>query len=366
MSARQAKRLEPAFQPRERVYNYSPCLIQDENPEIRHIFYCANRTPGDVTDYLCYRKGVLKKGVWVWGPEKVALAPAKDRSVWDSRHVCDPDIVAGRFRYNGRGWTYALFYLGCDAELSSHNQVGVAFSNSLGGPWLKYPDPIICYTRNPEAGVVGSHLGWPVWRYWGVGQPAVVSLDKAGKVCLFYTRSEEEAGEEMVELDLSDMDAGVKIGPRRKVPTSGLLNAGGQPASLLYNIGILYDALRDRYFMVREGDLPAGDGRFPGFVSAFVQLAQIDGKDLRAGRGTWQILKNIGPETTGWARNHNAFLLKNAWGHATDTDRLTLGVSVAEAYDQPPDAFAWLWTYRIAFLDVLLGKHEPPNERVDP
>jgi hypothetical protein len=351
MTESQRKRLEPAFTRRGDYYNYTPCLLQEEETT-RHVFYCANRTPGEVTDYLCYRKAALSRGVWSWGREQVALAPAAERSRWDSRHVCDPDVVAGRFRYRGREWKYALFYLGCDAERSRHNQVGVAFADSLRGPWLKYPEPILRYTRDPAGGIVGEHLGWPVWRYWGVGQPAVISLDDGGRVWLFYSRAEEEAGEEMVEIDLSDMDAGPKCGPRRKVPTTGLRSAAGQPTTYLNNIGVVYDARRDRYYMAREGDLPAEDGRFPTFISTFVQLARIPGADLRAGRGEWEVLRNIGPETTGWPRNHNAFVLKDLRGRLPHPNRLTLGVSVAEAYDHPPDSFAWLWTYRIALLDI--------------
>jgi hypothetical protein len=355
VTATQAKPLEPAFSRKGDYYNYTPCIIQEEDGQTRYVFYCANRTPGDVTDYICYRKAERKPEGWVWGQEKVALAPGKERSLWDSRHVCDPDIVAGRFRYAGKEWSYALFYLGCDAESSRHNQVGAAFSNSLNGPWLKYPEPIVRYTQDPAGGIVGTRDGWPVYRYWGVGQPAAVSLDGGGKVWLFFSRGEEETGEEMVEIDLSDMDAGMQSGPRRKVPTEGLKRADGGPLGVLMNIGLLYDKAHDRFFMVREGELPPGDGRFPGFVSSYVQLAQISGEDLRAGRGIWHILANIGPETTGWPRNHNAFLLRDARGYRIDPKHLTLGISVAQAFDQAPPAFAWLWTYRIVLLDMEIG-----------
>jgi hypothetical protein len=64
---------------------------------------------------------------------------------WDSFHVCDPSIVAGAFRYNGRRYSWALFYLGNDVDASRHNQVGVAFANDPAGPWTRMARPIITH-----------------------------------------------------------------------------------------------------------------------------------------------------------------------------------------------------------------------------
>lgn len=347
-----ASALYPAFEPPARTYNYASCLLQSAGG-IRHIWYCANRTPGEVTDVLCHREGHRSGAGWVWGEEQVALTPATQRTMWDSRHVCDPEVVAGRFRYGGRTWTYAMLYLGCDAERSTHNQVGVAFSNSLGGPWTRYPEPLIRYTSAPDSGVVDRHLTWPVYRYWGVGQPSAISLDHRGRLLIFYSRGEEVWGETMVEVDLSDMDRGPVIGKAIPAPTEGLLDDGGRPSPGMVNVSVALDERNDTLYAVGDGPLRA-DSRLPGFISARVRLASIRWSELRRGSGVWRELGTLDVRRTGWPRNHNAALLRDAWGRLPDRRRLTVALSVSMAYDVLPPDFGWLWTYRIAIVDFPL------------
>jgi hypothetical protein len=343
--------MEPAFYPRERTYAYAPSLIEEEGGKRRYLFYCANREPGSVTDFLCLRIGTRTPSGWQWGEERAILAPGRAKTDWDSRHVCDPEVLAGRFRYQGRTWRYALFYLGCDAENSTHNQVGIAFANHLEGPWRKYPEPIIRYTTHPEGGRIGEAHGFPVYRYWGVGQPAAVSLDGAGKALLCYTRGEETHGQEMVTADLSDMDAGPRLSPPIRVPAAGLTTVGGKPIAYPRNISLAFSPSRKRLYMTREGELHT-DTRFPGFISSYVQVAEMAAEDLRAGRGVWRVVATIGRETTGWSRNHNAALGRDARGRLAQEDRLTLALSVADSFETPPPDFAWLWTYRILLYDL--------------
>ncbi len=348
------ERLEPAFQPPQRVYNYTPCLVQTRG--VLHAWYCANRMPGDVTDYLCHRTARRRGGSWVWSDENVALEPAP-RGKWDSRHVCDPEVVAGSFRYQSREWQYAMLYLGCDAERSTHNQIGVAFANSLEGPWHRYPDPIVRYTADPQAGIAAEHLGWPVYRFWGVGQPAAISLDRRGKLLLLFSRGEQTWGEQMVELNLSNMDRGPQASVPRPVPTIGLHGKDGRTDVTIVNVGVALNEKQDRLYMVRE-ELPPADNRFPGFISASVQVARISWSALRSGQGRWTVLGHVDSTLTGWPRNHNASIVKDPFGRITDASSLTLGVSVAESFAVPPPDFAWLWTYRIGLLRFPLPRTE--------
>lgn len=344
----QKPRLRPSFEPAVRTYNYSPCLVRTGDGAL-HVWYCANRPPGEVTDYLVHRVGTVSQGRTRWSEETVALRPGLSRSDWDSRHVCDPEVLGGRFRYQGREWRYAMFYLGCDAEYSTHNQVGVAFAERLQGPWRKYPEPIVRYTSDPAAGIVREARGWPVYRFWGVGQPAAISLDRRGKVLLFYSRGEGAWGEEMVEADLSEMDRGPVLGERRPVPAAGLTRGGVEGNVVVNNIGVALDERAGMVYMVRE-DLPPADGRKPEFIAASVQLARMPWKDLLKGTGRWEVLEDIGESVTGWPRNHNASLLKDLWGRLPEPSRLTIALSLAEAHEHLPPDFDWLWTYRIATL----------------
>ena len=37
-------------------YNYCPTSFEEDG--VRHIYYCANKIHGNVTDYIVYRKGI--------------------------------------------------------------------------------------------------------------------------------------------------------------------------------------------------------------------------------------------------------------------------------------------------------------------
>jgi hypothetical protein len=346
--------LSPLFEPPDRTYAYAPCLVQGTHADERRLFYCANTVPGDVTDHICCRRGQRSGDGWHWGEPTVALSPSPERGAWDSRHVCDPEVLQGRYRWGGRAYSFALFYLGTDAEGSTHNQVGVAFADSLEGPWVKYGEPLVRYTPAEER-PIGEAGGWPVYRNWGVGQPAATPVDGQGRVLLFYSRADTQRGEEVVELDLSDLDQRVLAGAPQRVPGDGLAAKGP-----LASIAVAYDPSRDRFVMVREGDRPAADGRFPAFVSSSVQVATTPMSTMASGEGRWSVVANIGPEATGWARNHNAGLLRTLDGRLPDPDRLTVVVSTAETYDTAPPDFGWLWTYRICTVEVALPPEPTP------
>jgi hypothetical protein len=354
-----AERLKPAFEPQQQTYNYTPCLVLDG--EVLHCWYCANRTPGQVTDYLCHRTARKRADKWVWSEETVALTPAASRTRWDSRHVCDPEVIAGRFRFNGKDWRYALLYLGCDAERSTHNQIGVAFANSLDGPWTRYPEPVVRYTSDESGGVVGEFLGWPVYRCGGVGQPAAVSLDRAGQLLLFMSVGERVWGEETAEVDLSDMDRGPIVGPRKKIPSSGLRGRSKEAPVNIGNIGVALDERRDRLYMIRE-DLPPRDGLFPDFIGEYSQIAAASWSSFRRGQVSWEVLGTVDSGCTGWPRNHNPSFARDPYGRLTDPKALTVGISVAEAFATPPPDFRWLWTYRIGLLSFSLSG-DPTRER---
>lgn len=340
--------LPPAFSPPPRHYNYAPCFIQAGRR--LHVWYCANVRAGVVADAICHRSAIASPRGWKWGPEDVALVPSPVKEAWDSRHVCDPEVVSGRFRFEGKEWHYLLLYLGTDAEASTHNQVGAALSNALNGPWRRYPRPIVGYTSAAAGGIVGMSGGWPVYRFWGVGQPSAIPLNKPGTLLIFYSRGEEASGEEMVEADLSDLDRGPLLTRRAPIPMSGLRDGHGPSAGVVNNVGVALSA--DGYlYMVCDGPLHADDLQ-PDFISSEVELYCIEFADLRRGCGRWQKLTSLDAAHTGWPRNHNACILKGLDGRIARGTRVSVGLSVACAYRVLPDAFGWLWTYRVALIGV--------------
>ena len=46
-------------------YNYCPTIFEEDG--VRHIYYCANKLHGNVTDYVAYRSGTKDaSGRWVY------------------------------------------------------------------------------------------------------------------------------------------------------------------------------------------------------------------------------------------------------------------------------------------------------------
>ena len=147
----------------------------------RYLYYCANVDREDrpvITDHTMLRIGVKQGASWVNGPEKIVLRPSEKRTpsddIWELRHVCDPAVVAGEFRYrppdfeNEETFPYALFYLGLDKEIEDGgtNQIGVAVSQKLEGPWFKVGGNLLIRSREPGT--------------WGVGQPSVCNRTQGG------------------------------------------------------------------------------------------------------------------------------------------------------------------------------------------
>ncbi len=177
------------------VYRYCPAVVDAGG--VRHVFYCRNKDAYSVVDYIWH--ATLTPAGELAG-ETVVLAPADSAGVaWDSYHVCDPSVIAGRFWHCGRYYRYLMAYLGVkgrpgdeasDGAKCVNNKVGLAVSDSLDGGWTRMGADCVVKTATPAS--------------WGVGQPSVVSLDGAGKVALFYSG---DYGTRMLLLDFSSADA---------------------------------------------------------------------------------------------------------------------------------------------------------------
>ena len=176
-------------------YRYCPSAVDSDG--VRHVFYCRKKNAYSVVDYI-YHATISQAGT-IAG-ETVVLSPADSTgTAWDSYHVCDPSVIAGRFWYNGRYYRYLMAYLGVkgkpgdstsDGAKCINNKVGLAVSDSLSEGWVRMGSDCVVATGMPSQ--------------WGVGQPSVVSLDGAGKVALFYAG---DYGTRMLVLDFGDSAA---------------------------------------------------------------------------------------------------------------------------------------------------------------
>ena len=197
-------------------YRYCPSIVDAGG--VRHAFYCRNKDAYSVVDYI-YHATVSPSGAL--SNEAIVLSPADSTgTAWDSYHVCDPSVIAGRFWYGGRYYRYLMAYLGVkgrpgdtssDGAKCINNKVGLAVSDSLSSGWIRMGTDCVVKTGMPTQ--------------WGVGQPSVVSLDGAGKVALFYAG---DYGTRMLMLDFGDADAA----------TSSLRAHTGDEGTFVSTIGI--------------------------------------------------------------------------------------------------------------------------------
>lgn len=322
--------VRPIYDPPGRFYAYAPSAIIDGETE--RYWTCHNSRDGDIKDSIFYTERVNGKIV-ASKPVLTVGAPG----AWDSVHVCDPAVIAGRFRLNGTRYKYALFYLGNDIcePFCHHNQIGVAFTNDLAGSWVKYPHPIVTH---------------PLDKSWGAGQPSVTSLDGKGRLLLFYTRGALTDTRAMRrELDLSDMSRPL-TGPPIAVTNAGLTNANGKP-DFLNNFDIVYEPRRDRFYAVRDQHPHPPD--HPSYIAGRLQVVSISGAQLHGG-GHWRVEGEIGPQLTGRPRNHNAGIERTLRGTLPHSGSIRLVFTDGCAGSECRDRAEWsydLWEIRGTLRD---------------
>lgn len=298
--------LVKVYDPEGSRYAYAPSVIRDS--DVEHMWTCHNDADGVIKDHIYYTR--IENGVVTQSKSVLQAGP---EGSWDSMHVCDPSVVAGKYNYGGTEYDYAMFYLGNDVNGSSHNQIGVAFSDDLSGDWVKYPNPVVVY---PNDG------------FWGVGQPSATSIDGQGRIMLFFTQGDPSATSGYrIDMNLNQM-ANPVIGPAVQLTNQGLANASGQP-DYLNNFDIAYDPSRDRFIAIRElHPYPSGT---PNYITDSQQIVSIDGGSVWGGGGQWKIEGTLSPSTTGFPRNHNGGLLRSVHGTLQDPNLI-------EAYFTDSDA----------------------------
>lgn len=302
-------------------YNYAPCLIQtDQNT--RYIYYCANQNSSEIIDYICWRKGVIKDGKWLWGSENVAFGPSL--SDWDRCHVCDPDIVKGQFVYNNHTYSWAMTYLGVAQWDCNANQIGIAFSDSIEGPWIKYENnPII------QAPNTGS---------WGVGQDSMISLDNKGLIRIIY-RYSDGVDDYCKYKDFEFINVNnLYESPAHDVTRNGLTDGISHACSS----HVAFDSSRQIYFMAAEHIWDESKRS-----CRETMIASISKYDFENSTGKWDIIYKYNQGTTGYASNHNSSIARDSYGYIFDKDTLTVALSSSDE--------SGLWSFRINTAELSIN-----------
>ena len=344
----------------ENFYNYCPSVMIEGNNTM-HIWYCSNQISGNVTDFIAYRKGTLSHdGKWSFSEKHLVLEPTPN--TWDSRHACDPSVVKGVFKYNDETYSYLMAYLGCETSDVTDNEVSIAVAKSPEGPWVKYENKVYCekhgkeeyrafcdYRHSSEYALNDDNRG-----FWGYGQPSLVSVDKAGKVLLFFTKGIKLGTYTYVEYwDLSNLNNPVKLNEKK-------LTDGGE-IGICNNADFAYDPATKRIYIIKEdhigGWYPSDGGVnwISGSNSLFyTPMGKNDtypGESL-FGSHNWSKVATIGKDETGFARVHNAGIVTDEYGWIIDSNKVPVVYTMSELKTDYPDwelGGQWpaLHTYRL-------------------
>ena len=320
-------------------FNYAPSILieEEDGQTVMHIWYCANRLSGVIVDHIGYRKGILNEdNRWEFSEESYALAPSID--TWDSRHTCDPSVIKGEFNYNNETYTYMMAYLGCTTEDYSNNETGIAIAKSPEGPWIKmdHLNPIVPWDRDNQSGS------------WGTGMPSLLSVDGKGKVLLFYSNA--SVGVSVDYYDFTNMDDPILTFTRNIVST-GLTNPNGTFLNYVGLADFSYDPFKNRLYMSSYTNTKNPPDVTVTRVNSHGAIHYIDGLDsmeevveaIENQSYVWQLLDFIGPEDTGYDRNHNLGLVRDAYGYLYNSDQVMVVVSTGHV-DYPNDN---IYTYRL-------------------
>lgn len=330
----------------DKFYNYCPSIME-ESDGTRHIYYCTNKTAGNVTDYIGYRKATLNNGVYTYSNETIVLSPTSN--AWDSRHTCDPSVIKGSFTYNSHTYSYLMAYLGCLTSDSSNNEVGLAVSDSPAGPWTKVDslNPFKHFTPSSDPN------DWE----WGYGQPSIMSIDKAGQVLFTYTSGDITATCIYAEKwNLSNLNNPVQTANKSKVYTNGLKKYDGTVDNVLNNADFAYDEASGRIYAIRDNH-PSATIHPKVSKEAQVMYMEPHSSDRSVGGnlfkyGTWKILKNISINESGLERNHNCGLVRDEYGHLNNPLELEAVISGGK---ENSNEWTGLSTYRLYSYKVTVN-----------
>lgn len=321
-------------------YDYAPSFIIDQYGII-YGYLCENREPFKIVDYIYLYKGipatpgsdrhVWQPGVEVMGPSAIDVTQQE----WDTHHVCDPDVREFKTTWKGETYNYIMTYLGVD-QWFNHNQIGLAVSKSIEGPWKKWDG-------NPLVGYEGRDK-------WGTGQStSIVTSDST--ITLFYHATTPGGNYSAREIILNDLD-NVRLGPEYKIP---FLRGNSYPA-----------VAGDRLYMVSEMRTDDYERIVPTWVGNMCRVAYITldpSKSLIenciAETDPWIEVGSVTQANCGFPRAHNPGFLTDTRGYIPDPSKLVVYFTPAVTGED------WLWSYDLwsATFDLPKPKSKSKNKK---
>lgn len=331
--------LEEISKPKGNFYNYCPSIIQTDDTT-RYTYYCSNIQSDVIRDHIIMKKEKKEAGEWQTIEEKIVLAPSPEQNGWDNVHVCDPFVIRGDFNYNNTDYKYLMLYLGCATLDNSKNEIGIALSESLEGPWMKYG-------KNPVVGYGEFSKEW----CWGVGQASAVNRNKDGKLILFYTRDDDNGTRGVYrQADFTNLDTGIQMEEEKNINQNGLTDPDGKKLvdskRTFNNFEIAYNPFLKKWIGIRDAgpyssELSEDNQSEPSYVSIYQEIFIGDEDVLWNENSSWQHVDYITPDKTGYQRNHNAGILTDPNGMILTKDNVEVLTTNCNA------GVNALWTYRM-------------------
>lgn len=194
---------------------------------------------------------------------------------------------------------------------------------------------------------------------WGYGQPSLVSIDKAGKVMLFYTAGTPKSTHTVAEeWDLRDLNNPVKLSST-DISNMGVTSASGTN-DVINNADFAYDPSSNRLICIKE-DFPYPTNGNTNWITGSNTLMYMDLDIDEASpmntlavnpKKTWIVFANVTKNSTGFERNHNCALVTDEYGWVLSSTKIPIVYTMSMLSSDYPDWEAngqWpaLHTYRL-------------------
>lgn len=382
-----------------RIYNYAPSIFQ-EDENTRYAYYCSNRyTIGkmegenfmdekgnnQVTDYIAFRKGVKVKGEWYWSEKSYLISPitlnGKPNHAYEGTQICDPNVIKGEFKYRGKTYPYLMAYLACSTRDNQFNHICLAVAEKPEGPWVRCSDinPLVEYTTDgvPE-NMLDTYL-------WGYGQASMISVDKKGRVLMFYSAIKPfDVGNgnwahrtvtSIARYDFSDLN---NVKTEFFVPhmaVAGILrmdslSRGEKPTQVptVTNSDFAYDPTTNSIYGITDGNYNDifGYGAAPVFrinnmsknqTAEIGDVFKFFNGNISAGGLCWETIAQVRSNNATYnPAVHNTCLIRDAYGWLLSSEKLEVALSTGQVAARLSSVYPGeknnLWSYRIIRQEI--------------
>lgn len=315
-------------------YNIAPSVVEEGN--VRYIFYAVNATAGQTDTAIAVRRAEKSGDNWSYGDKKVIVQTSE--SGWDSAHIANPDVIKGTFGYNGETYSWLMAYQGNGTDAENNYSIGLAAAKDPLGEWVKIGNDAVIKYDSAGYGTA-----------FGIGEPSLVSYDKAGKVYLFHTMGDMyTTGVYVAELDCTDLGAIKGASVSNAVTNFGLTDPGAAVPTFS-DTNFKLDETSGTLYCVRNYSTAAMAPVLP----TAVQVIKMPMADLYAVNAEWEEVEtqindlDLSTDTLdGWERVYSACIVGDGYGRVDGAEALELALTVT-SFDRK--------TYEYRFYQAITG-----------